>query len=1172
MTTTKKLHSTARVALNLNLVHTINTDNILPEILSCNSKFTIIGVAARKQRKLTIFKQNESSYDVIDGKVANDDHTKEITSIAYLESQSLFATVSMDGTVKIWHSFNNSLVREIQFNEPLYSVEFANPRGDLLVSTYHQVQLVKIQDYFTASLLDSVLKGNWEDDTLEDPNFYDQNSYFWQKNKYSKTVTEAPYFLNAQFMTFKKEKEQLDKISHLEKIIMKTAVKRTDELEEPLFRYNFDDDSNRPEQEVVFGPGIAPDVVPKEEVKKERIFDDLEATIYVEVEMNLDVLMKSEVSPKKGIIMKPQSEEAVKRLENRRQIKLEKQAAEKAKLAAILEEKRRKKSFGDLAKPNSIISQGKPHVLPVPVKIIKRKPKVPVEEERRDSLVEEEGNRFAIDVDIAKEIEAELHDNHDSSSDDLSYESSESTSDSNGETYNADGGYIADDAHSVSKSERKSKRANYTHDQDDSSDGHESIDSKSGEVKKRSKSKKRAAKKEMSHKSTSSNTKKVENSVFQKILEKTFEKITGSYYEAEYKKVEYYMNPNPKIHLDSMPLICFSDEVNDPRNGYVKEEEHAAVSKKRVKPLAEIRKPTRRELLKQQKLEANSKPSEEGEEKGAAEDEERPITPIDTSVLLTKEEKSKAAWAIFQAAMTKSTEKENQRLEMLRLQEKENKRNKLFPKLAESRIDQVHLYNASHTIPTKTAKNATSKKVIIVEEKEQPAQVVVQSPDIQTFYREQKFKTFQLDIALKENNDYFGKRQKRIKMKAGTQIERNTKNAPLFSLPSTISYQSKTNPKDNTSKEESVTLKTDAVMEHLQTSNRDGNAIYDTDESFEEYDSNDVFEMHEKRMEAKVKSTKEGESFKPSREFSSLDEKGVSLSDQSNTPTVNENLSVKEIEQSKMVESGKERRGIMRKSSRDGKDLTHQIPKKQIPSENIIHTQSNQKPENSNVTNNSVSKTVQIIVEEDEEEDELKIMQVNPPEQQIYQSLFNESPIDTSLIKENIKKNDWFEDLSGKQVTIGSILESLGETMMNPNQSDQQKIDAVMAVGFLIETFSSDFKGEEEKVEKLAEIQVNLLMSKPSDRLKVQIIRNLGLVQVGKDFIVESLIVQLASNSKSVVQAALEALGNYGVNTSEDLENKMNDFQMFPDFKVYIRQKFIHPLDVRFTVVTLTRS
>ncbi|KAJ3324179.1 WD repeat-containing protein 87, partial [Gonapodya sp. JEL0774] len=96
----------------------------------------------------------------------DDDHSGRVTSVALVENLNLFATASVDGTVKVW-TRECALVREVQFNEPVSAVEFLNSRGDLVVGLEDGVNIVKCQDYLPRHILLAILKQSHEDDPVE---------------------------------------------------------------------------------------------------------------------------------------------------------------------------------------------------------------------------------------------------------------------------------------------------------------------------------------------------------------------------------------------------------------------------------------------------------------------------------------------------------------------------------------------------------------------------------------------------------------------------------------------------------------------------------------------------------------------------------------------------------------------------------------------------------------------------------------------------------------------------------------------------------------------------------------------------------------------------------------------------------------------------------------------
>ncbi|KAJ3178754.1 WD repeat-containing protein 87 [Geranomyces variabilis] len=110
----------------------------------------------------------------------DDEHTRRVTGLAYCKASGIVASGSLDGTVKIWDGTENILLREIQFAYPVTAVQFANPRGDLLVALPEEVVAVRVQDYLPGPQLRTVLDaGPWVDDIVEDAATFDSGLDFW---------------------------------------------------------------------------------------------------------------------------------------------------------------------------------------------------------------------------------------------------------------------------------------------------------------------------------------------------------------------------------------------------------------------------------------------------------------------------------------------------------------------------------------------------------------------------------------------------------------------------------------------------------------------------------------------------------------------------------------------------------------------------------------------------------------------------------------------------------------------------------------------------------------------------------------------------------------------------------------------------------------------------------
>ncbi|KAI8926073.1 WD40-repeat-containing domain protein [Entophlyctis helioformis] len=80
---------------------------------------------------------------------------------------------------KIWDA-DNTIIREIQFNDVISSLCFANARGDLLVGISDQISIVRVQDYMPYNILKLMVGRDYEDDETEIPIAFDPNLDFWE--------------------------------------------------------------------------------------------------------------------------------------------------------------------------------------------------------------------------------------------------------------------------------------------------------------------------------------------------------------------------------------------------------------------------------------------------------------------------------------------------------------------------------------------------------------------------------------------------------------------------------------------------------------------------------------------------------------------------------------------------------------------------------------------------------------------------------------------------------------------------------------------------------------------------------------------------------------------------------------------------------------------------------
>ncbi|KAJ3043529.1 WD repeat-containing protein 87 [Rhizophlyctis rosea] len=175
--------SKAMPTMTLSLVGTVQVEDSTPvQRMWFNSLFGFLVVTTGEGRGLFVWKVGEGG---VEGAVRkhprDDDHSAAVKGLACLDTLKIFATAGEDRIVKVWDQTDNSLIREIQFAEPLQSIAFANARADLLVGMSDQVALVRMQDYIPNSHLAAVIESPeaWTDDLVETSRMFDSNLDFW---------------------------------------------------------------------------------------------------------------------------------------------------------------------------------------------------------------------------------------------------------------------------------------------------------------------------------------------------------------------------------------------------------------------------------------------------------------------------------------------------------------------------------------------------------------------------------------------------------------------------------------------------------------------------------------------------------------------------------------------------------------------------------------------------------------------------------------------------------------------------------------------------------------------------------------------------------------------------------------------------------------------------------
>ncbi|XP_074656785.1 WD repeat-containing protein 97-like [Tubulanus polymorphus] len=128
----------------------------LAPLMSFFCAHTPIQMTVLKEKLLVAFQEHSSAtYSVVmynlntkdrSDHSPDDDHTDTITGISVCSRLKLFATSSLDGTIRIWDD-HNQLVRMLKLNAVPLSVSFCSQRGDLVVGIDKHLHKINYQSY-----------------------------------------------------------------------------------------------------------------------------------------------------------------------------------------------------------------------------------------------------------------------------------------------------------------------------------------------------------------------------------------------------------------------------------------------------------------------------------------------------------------------------------------------------------------------------------------------------------------------------------------------------------------------------------------------------------------------------------------------------------------------------------------------------------------------------------------------------------------------------------------------------------------------------------------------------------------------------------------------------------------------------------------------------------------
>ena len=115
-------------------------------------------------------------------------HVENIMQVTCCQTLSIFASSSPDGRIKIWNE-NNQLIRELNFDNTLSGICFANDRGDLLVGFQGNLHYVSITKYLPVKYLRRILELTYTGDQIEFCLPFDPILRFWYDESWVETIS-----------------------------------------------------------------------------------------------------------------------------------------------------------------------------------------------------------------------------------------------------------------------------------------------------------------------------------------------------------------------------------------------------------------------------------------------------------------------------------------------------------------------------------------------------------------------------------------------------------------------------------------------------------------------------------------------------------------------------------------------------------------------------------------------------------------------------------------------------------------------------------------------------------------------------------------------------------------------------------------------------------------------
>ncbi|RKO92537.1 hypothetical protein BDK51DRAFT_29905, partial [Blyttiomyces helicus] len=125
------------------------------------------------------FNVNRKEWQEYPAHMRSDDHTDSVTSICSIRKLGLFVTGSKDGTLRLWDTYN-TLLREIQFAEPVESVCAANSHGDILIGIHNRIDIMKYSLYLPPGYSQTVNRLRLVEEPAESPIPFDDDRLQWK--------------------------------------------------------------------------------------------------------------------------------------------------------------------------------------------------------------------------------------------------------------------------------------------------------------------------------------------------------------------------------------------------------------------------------------------------------------------------------------------------------------------------------------------------------------------------------------------------------------------------------------------------------------------------------------------------------------------------------------------------------------------------------------------------------------------------------------------------------------------------------------------------------------------------------------------------------------------------------------------------------------------------------